>query len=475
MDLLGLSNMSMLSEAMKMLGMDLQGMYDIPLEDDETLRGFRENDVVGIFQFDGRAMRTVNDNLKPDNFYEVCVVTALARPGPLHSRATHFYVETKHGLTKPEKLHPLFDNIVSHTQWQVVYQEQILRIVREIGNFDWTAASHIRKIISQKIGEQAFNREWERFWKGAKENGLDRETAKRIWNMCITAGTYAFNAAHSVSYGMIAWWTMWIKRHHPLVFYMAALKHLPKTKHLELMRDASKHGVKVVAPDWKRSGTTWRRDTKSNTLVAGFSQVPGIGEKTGKSIVVYRKKIGLTSWDDMINIKGIGPKTIDKIKEFVDQEDPLGVHILDKKLAKVIAEIKSKKLKRKDGETLVPLPTHRSEEIPTTSGPNMEITWIGVVTYRNLRDLFEVYYSRNGVQLDPKTVKHAELREWCMMHGYDGGEAITLRVDRYKYEKFKKAIWDLRLGKDLVLVRGYKRGDLPLRLIYVRDMIVFEG
>jgi len=478
MDILGLNTIGMLSEAMQMMGKTMNDLYtEVPLDDAETIRGFKENDVVGVFQFDGRAQRTVNGNLKPDNFYEVCVINSLARPGPLHSRATHFYVEIKHGISKPEVVHPLFDKIVAHTQWQVVYQEQIIRIVREIGNFDWEQSMKVRRVISKKEGEQAFNRHWKMFWKGAKENGVDKTTALKIWRMCTTAGNYAFNAAHATSYGMIGWWCMWLKRHHPLVFFTAALNRLPDPKTMELLRDATRHGIKVLAPDVKRSKISWtaKNGYGKGKLRAGFIQIPTIGEKTALAIIDYRKKIGVETWDDLINVKGIGPKTILKIKEFCEKEDPLGIHILDKKLAKLIKEIESGKLKTWDGSRL-PHPTHRSEEIPTTTGQDEEIVWIGVVTWRNLRDLFEVYFSREGKELDVKErrIKRPDLREWVMMHGYDGGEAITLRVDRFRYERFKKAVWDLKLGKDLVLARGIKRGDLPLRLIYVRDMWVFE-
>jgi DNA polymerase-3 subunit alpha len=472
MDLLGLSTMGMLSEAVGMLGMTINDLYSVPLDDKETLRGFRENDVVGVFQFDGRAMRTVNGNLVPDSFYEVCVVNALARPGPLHNRATTFYVDTKLGVMEPDRYHPLFDRIVANTQYQVVYQEQILRIVREIGNFDWTAHARIRKIISRKIGDQAFNREKARFLKGAKENGVPQDTAEKIWGMCITAGSYAFNAAHSVSYGMIAWWCMWLKRHHPLIFYIAALKHLPKIKQQEVLRDAVKHGIKVLAPDPARSGVTWKSEGK-HTIIAGFSQIPGIGLKMGEAIVQWRGDRDHVEWEDIIGVNGIGPKTIMNILSWVGQEDPLGVHVLDKQLKRIVSEIQVGKHKTYDGSR-VPVPTHTAADIPTLRGPDIQLVWIGVCTARNLRDLFEVNFSRTGVPLDPASVKRPDLREWVLLYGYDGFDTVTLRIDRYRYPRFKNAVWNIKLGKDLVLVRGVKRGDLPQKMVYVSDMWVFE-
>lgn len=470
-DTLGLNTCGMLSHALSMIGKTIQDLYEVPLDDEETIRGFQEGDVVGIFQFDGRAMRLVNNNLKPDNFYEVCVVNALARPGPLHNNATTYYIDIKHGDMKPEFTHPLFDPIVANTMYQVVYQEQILRIVREIGLFDWTASTHIRKIISHKEGDQAFNREWKRFWKGAKSQGMNEEIAAKIWGMCITAGSYAFNAAHAVSYGMLGYWCMWLKRHHPLVFYTAALRRMPDTKILELLRDASRHGIKILPPDPERSSITWESDG-DHSILAGFSAIPGIGPKQSEAIMAYREENDLGEWEDLIEVKGIGQKTIQNILEWVYQEDPLGVHVLDKKMDKVIAEIKAGKLNGASGK--LPTPTHRTADVPSMRGEDTQVVWIGTVTNRNLRDLFEVNFSRTGVALDPKKVRDPHLREWVLLYGTDGDDILTLNIDRWHYGHMKHAIWNIRLGHDLVLIQGVKKGRLPQKIVHVSKMWVLD-
>ncbi len=197
-DALGLHTMALIRIALELIGMNLQDLYDLPLDDEDTLKGFQENDVVGIFQFDGRAMRSVNEEVRPTTFLEVCDVGALARPGPLHSGASVDYVDVKRGKER-KSYHPLLDNIVAYTNGQIIYQEQILRIVMEIGKFDWTDAGYIRKIISKKLGDQEFNRQWEKFRSGATSQGVPEDVAKEIWQRCITAGSYAFNNAHCLS------------------------------------------------------------------------------------------------------------------------------------------------------------------------------------------------------------------------------------------------------------------------------------
>lgn len=467
-DALGLSTMGMIRIALGMLNMKLEELYALPLDDPETIRGFQENDVVGIFQFDGRAMRSVNAELQPDNFDEICDVCALARPGPLHNNASAEYIDVKRGRKEPRRFHPILDDITRHTNYQIVYQEQILRIVMEIGGFDWTHAAYIRKIISRKIGEQEFNRQWDRFWEGAQERGLDEATAREIWGACITAGSYAFNNAHTVSYGMIAYWTMWLKRHHPQAFYVAALtKYVKEEKQLELLRDAVKHGLEILPPNPWKSQQSWSADGPKG-IQAGLVQIKGIGDTMAQKILDYREDNELTSWNQLLDIKGIGPKKVEMIQEFVNAEDPFGIHRLHRKLQSVRDMITNRELKG------VPRPTHTSIEVPYSRGKDEEIVWIGQIIHRNLRELFEVNFSRTGVPLDPDTVKDPHLNEWVILLGQDEDELLTITVDRWKYPRFRRAVWGINTDRDVVVVRGIKKGFQSRRAIYLSQLWVID-
>ena len=467
-DILGLSTMTMIAEALRMLGMKLEELYAIPLDDPKIIEAFQANDIVGIFQFDGRAMRSVNAELRPDNFQEICDINALARPGPLHSSATGDYIDIKRGRKEPELLHPLYDKIAAPTHYQIVYQEQILRVVREVGNFDWTHAAYIRKIISKKLGEQEFNRQWEQFWHGAEANGLEEHTARRIWSTCITAGTYAFNASHSVSYGMLAWWTMWLKVYHPQVFYVACLKKYSQDRQLEFLRDAMRHGIAALVPEPFQPHASWFAN--GDKIQAGLVQINGIGEKTAAAMLVYLaehpKAVLEQGWGAYSAVRGIGPKTIQKVEEFVKIEDPFQIHRLQKLLDGAKAYIRS----RRD----LPNPTHTSLEVPYSKGNDVEVIWVGILVHRNLRDLYESHFSRTGLVLDPSEVKDPTLREWVVALGQDEDEILTVTWNRWAYPKWKRHIWDIKLEEDVVLVRGTKRGFQSRRAIYVKDMWILS-
>jgi DNA polymerase-3 subunit alpha len=149
LDFLGLSNMTALDEMRKEMGWSLDDLYNIPPRP-ERHRGLQEQRRHGIFQFEGTACRYVNGALQPDNFKQVYDVTALARPGPLHNGAANDYIDIKHGARSTSYCTLRWTDLRLATNGQIVYQEQILRILGEIGGFDHTHRAEVRRIISKK-------------------------------------------------------------------------------------------------------------------------------------------------------------------------------------------------------------------------------------------------------------------------------------------------------------------------------------
>lgn len=176
----------------------------------------------------------------------------------------------------------------------------------------------------------------------------------------------------------------------------------------------------------------------------------------------------MDSWSDLINVAGIGAKTIDKIVEFCEMDDPFEIHKLHNMLESVRKALKRGELPG------VPAQTHTSLEVPYSRGEDMEVVWAGVVVHKNLRELFEVNFSRTGVALDPAEVKDPHLNEWVILVGKDEDEMLTITVDRWKYPRFKRAIWNIKSEHDVLVVRGIKRGYQSRRAIYARDFWVVE-
>lgn len=455
LDALGLKTMGMLSTALKMVGMTLEEMYDIPLDDPDTLDLFERADVIGIFQFEGRTMKMVCEEMKPNTFMDLAAVNALSRPGPLHSGSTGEYIAIRHGRKQREDLHPIVAKICEATEGQIIYQEQILQITRDVGKFPWTHASAIRKIISSKKGESAFNAMWDDFKEGAAESGIDEKTAAEIWKRMATAGTYAFNIAHCVGYSILGFWSMWLKAHYPLEFFASQLHKTPiddTGKALALMRDAQDErfgrSYKIYPPHPKRSGLSWRpvysKRGKPLGIRAGFSQIPGVGPSKAKAIMDYKSENDLLSWDDILNIKGFGIRTVQKIEEFCSQDDPFGVN----KIKDDIREIQSA---IRDGDLPgVPFPKDKAQDIPYEAIASKHVV-CGLLKNKNLQDLFENYRSRTGEELDPDTVFRPDLKEAMTIYLDDDTGAMTAKVGRMDYERLKGKLWDAEVGKDYIV------------------------
>jgi len=481
LDFLALNTMTMLNNIRLELGWSLDDLYGIPLDDEDTLAAFHRNDVTGIFQTEGRACRYVNGALQPDSFDEVCLVGALGRPGPLHNGAANEYIDIKFGRRQPEWLHPAMMNITGNTNGQVVYQEQILRILQEIGNFDHTHRAEVRRIISRKIGEQEFNRRWEMFYAGALElHDMDKETARRIWMLCITAGSYAFNAAHAYSYGMISWHSQFFKQHETGLFFKHALRISDSDRQRILLRDAARghkprRNLDVRPPHPQESDVTWAR--QNGALQAGFDEIPDVGPSLANAIIDYREEHGLDSWEDLMQVKGIGEKTYAKMKSFVETDDPFGAFWLDRAIAHTKEELDAGKL------GLLPSPTHVATDLPYTRGDDIPVVWLGTVHTRNVRDLFE-YNQAKGQELDlsdpdrpmlnGKPIKDPHLREWCVMVGDDESDQMGLQCDRWHYPHWRDLIWRMRPGRDLILVRGVKPGWMPTRQVRIHEMWLID-
>jgi DNA polymerase III subunit alpha len=470
MDLLGLSTMGVIARCLEMIGLTLEDLYAIPDDDPSALEIFKRGDVVGLFQYEGRATRLINRDVSPDNFGEVIDINALSRPGPLFSGTTAEYVDVKHGRRDPERYHEVVGRITAHTKGQIIYQEQILQIVKEVGDFDWTHAVEIRRIISKKMGEAAFDVNKERFVEGAARlHGISPETADRIWKRLVTSGTYAFVYAHSVSYAMLALWCAWLKAHHPLEFYAA---HLAKTDDKEarfrLMKDAMAHDIKVSPPKLKISRRSWTPAYEAKTgkpmLVAGWREIPGIGQITSINIEEDVDLVGpFEHWQDMQRIHGIGPKTVEKIQEFATSDDPFELKLTGRRLNRVKKWIAK--------QSVVPFPNHTGDSLAAirmeddrTAGKRKfqkgpHVVYAGIVRERAYQDAAENQRSRSGEEMEDILAEmyRPDLLKYCSLRCYDeSDEEIYLRINRFVFPKLRRFVDSIQVNRDVVVCSGWR-------------------
>jgi DNA polymerase III subunit alpha len=469
-DLLGLKTMGMIALALKTAGMTLEELYRIPLDDKATLEAFHRNDVIGVFQFEGRATRLVGRDLKPDDFLELVDVNALSRPGPLFSGTTAEYIKVKHGEMEPTRIHPVIDRIAAGTKGQIIYQEQILHALAEFGGLPVKRVHEIRRIISKKLGEAQFNTSARDFAENAARlHGVTEDLAMTVWSRVVTSASYAFVYSHSLAYTQIGYWCMWLKVHHPVAFYTAQLRKIDKEKWPKLIRDAQDHEIRVDGVDLRISGETWTPDVRRNRITAGFLQMPQCGPAMAAKIIEHRKAIRLEVADDLLRVKGIGVKTLDKMRPLIEGDDPFGLLKTQLALDAVRGAIADRSIP-------VRRPTVNSEGILDLAG-GKEVIWVGMVKLLEYKDAIEDERARSGKGLDEikAAMKRPDLAANCVLHAYDdAGEDVYVRINRFSFPKFKQQLERLRLNEDVIWVKALKsRGGFGAS-IYVDKMVTID-
>ncbi|MFS8540770.1 MAG: DNA polymerase III subunit alpha, partial [Tissierellales bacterium] len=234
MDFLGLRTLTVIRDAVNLVEKNHGVKIDfnqIDYEDPKVLEMFARGETLGVFQFESAGMRQVLKELKPDRFEDLVAANSLFRPGPM-SQIPQF-IENKNHPENIEYLHPKLKPILEVTYGCIVYQEQVMQIVRDIGGFTMGGADLLRRAMGKKKMD-IMERERKRFIygetdekgnviiKGAIRNGVDEETANKIYDLMIDFANYAFNKSHSVAYAVVAYRTAWLKRYYPVEF-MAAL------------------------------------------------------------------------------------------------------------------------------------------------------------------------------------------------------------------------------------------------------------
>lgn len=306
LDILGLNSLTILSEAKKLIldrhGIDLD--YDlIDLDDSKLHDEFTIGNNVGIFQFNSDIMVKLCQEIKSSKFDDIVALNALNRPGVLRAGFANTYRDRKHGNKRIEYKHPWLESITKHTQGLLIYQEQVMRLMYELGGLPWKTADSVRKVISKSKGIEEFLKFKDQFVDGCERLGtLSREDADELFTSMQDSGSYLFNLSHSVSYSMIAVWQMHLKVYYPVEFMCTLLSYGPDAKKEDLINESKRLGIKISLPNINISEANIWKISEDETLIAPFSEIKGIGDVASKAIVEERNKNGLyASKEDLEN------------------------------------------------------------------------------------------------------------------------------------------------------------------------------
>ncbi len=308
MDFLGLRNLTVLDDAVAGIkanrGTEIS-MEDLPLDDQPTYDLLARGDTLGIFQFDGGPMRALLRSMRPDNFEDISAVGALYRPGPMGANAHNEYADRKNARKPvvplhPELAEPLAD-ILGDTYGLIVYQEQVMAIAQKLAGYSPGKADLLRRAMGKKKKE-ILDKEFEPFAAGMRENGYSASAIKTLWDILVPFSDYAFNKAHSAAYGLVSYWTAYLKANYPAEYMAGLLTSVAgdKDKSALYLNECRRMGITVLPPDVNSSAATFT--PVGGDIRFGLAAVRNVGAAVVDAIVAARSTDGaFTSFSDFLN------------------------------------------------------------------------------------------------------------------------------------------------------------------------------
>lgn len=256
MDFLGLRNLTIISDALENIRQNRGEELDLEaleLDDVASYELLARGDTLGVFQLDGGPMRGLLRLMKPDNFEDISAVLALYRPGPMGADSHTNYALRKNGLQPITPIHPELEEplreILDTTYGLIIYQEQVMSIAQKVAGFSLGQADILRRAMGKKKKEE-LDKQYEGFAGGMTDRGFSAAAIKSLWDILLPFSDYAFNKAHSAAYGLVSYWTAYLKAHYPGEYMAALLTSVgdSKDKLAIYLNECRRMGIKVLPP-----------------------------------------------------------------------------------------------------------------------------------------------------------------------------------------------------------------------------------
>ena len=308
MDFLGLRNLTVISDALENIeanGKQGPDFETLGFEDPETYRLLQRGDTLGVFQLDGAGMRSLLRQMKPDKFGDISAVSALYRPGPMGMNSHTNYALRKNGMQEITPIHPELaeplQEILGETYGVIVYQEQVMQTAQKVAGYSLGQADILRRAMGKKKKEE-LDKQMVGFRQGMLDHGYSEQAFQALWDVLLPFADYAFNKSHSAAYGVVSYWTAYLKANFPTE-YMAALLTSTQENRDRLglyLGDCRHRGITVLPPDVNESGMFFR--AVGEDIRFGLSAVRNVGANVVEAIIQAREEKGaFTSFSDFLD------------------------------------------------------------------------------------------------------------------------------------------------------------------------------
>jgi len=302
-DFLGLKNLTTL-RLMREMAMahrrpdqsEIPPLDDLPLDDPAVYRVFATGDTIGVFQFASSGMAQYLSQLKPQSFGDLVAMNALYRPGPMNMIPE--FIERRHGRAMITYPHPDLEPVLRSTYGIIVYQEQVMQIAQVMAGYSLGQADLLRRAMGKKKAE-AMAEERKRFEAGAAARGVPAATARQVFDLMEKFAAYGFNRSHAAAYSQVAYQTAWMKAHYPAIFYACLINTEDKAEKIRpIVRDARRHGIKVLPPDLNESGIDASVMPDGNIRL-GLASVKSVTPASAQAIMALRSQHPFRDMEDV--------------------------------------------------------------------------------------------------------------------------------------------------------------------------------
>ncbi|MBE9031300.1 DNA polymerase III subunit alpha [filamentous cyanobacterium LEGE 11480] len=294
MDFLGLKNLTMIQNTLKMVQESRGDEIDLDhldMDDPDTYKLLARGELEGIFQLESSGMRQIVRDLKPSGIEDISSVLALYRPGPLDAGLIPKFINRKHGRERIEYDHEILKPILNETYGIMVYQEQIMKIAQDMGGYSLGEADLLRRAMGKKKKAE-MEKHQSIFVEGSEKNGIPKKVASDLFDQMVLFAEYCFNKSHSTAYGYVTYQTAYLKAHYP-VEYMAALitaNSGNQEKVQQYMAACQSMGIEVLPPDVNKSGLDFT--PVGQKILFGLTAVRNVGSGPIEAIIATRNEDG---------------------------------------------------------------------------------------------------------------------------------------------------------------------------------------
>ncbi|HWM15888.1 MAG TPA: DNA polymerase III subunit alpha, partial [Microbacterium sp.] len=440
MDFLGLRNLTIIDDALDNItanrGEKLV-LEDLALDDAAAYELLTRGDSLGVFQLDGGPLRSLMRLMRPDNFEDISALIALYRPGPMGANSHINYALRKTGQQEITPIHPELEealaDVLDTTYGLIIYQEQVMAIAQRVAGFSLGQADILRRAMGKKKKSE-LDKQYEGFQAGMKANGFSDAAVKTLWDILLPFSDYAFNKAHSAAYGLVSYWTAYLKAHYPAEYMAALLTSVgdAKDKLAVYLNECRRMGIRVLPPDVGESIRYFA--AVGEDIRFGLGAVRNVGSNVVDSIVASRQDVAFESFHDFLTkvpIHVANKRTVESLIK-AGAFDSLGatrraLMEIHEDAAEAAVEVKRKAATGAIGFDFDSLYDHTDEALPAKVPDRPEWTKKDKLAFE--REMLGLYVSDHPLAgLEIALAKHASISIHDLLASEDlnDGEQVTV-------------------------------------------------